>query len=152
MFSMPEDRRSVVYTQAMETSRSFLTVGIQSASFLLVAYTTIVGFALKARSWGLLAADILLIVALLIIVWRVDTGVAKALTVARSYERAPVEGDRPPMLPPDMALADTLLHLRRSGRPLGASHIFLLLVIAAVLHVGGNSLAPTRHGWSYVGN
>jgi hypothetical protein len=148
---MDEDLRGLMYTQSMETFRSFLTNGIQAATLLLVAFTTIVGFAIRNQSWGLLVADLLLLLALMGIEVRVLNAAKNILTVARACERRDRTDETPAPGSSGASLADTLRDQLPDRRPWWKRYVSLLILGAIVLHVAVTIWLVQVEHWTFEG-
>jgi hypothetical protein len=150
-----DDIRATMYAQALETFRSLLANGIQAATILLIAYTTIVGFALTRQSVGLLAADLLLLLALLAIEQRVMAVTEDVLIVAKACEdhafleatgdAATADTHRPASLV--VALRNQLPKNRRWRN----RYVWLLTIVAVVAHIGVVIWLLVVQNWTFVG-
>jgi hypothetical protein len=132
----------------METFRSFITMAIQSAALMTVAYTTIFGFALGRRSWGLLGADLFLLLALLAIEWRLLGVAHRVLEIAESNETDAATHESGRLGEP---LAASLLAEFPRNRPWWRRHVLILLLVAPALHVTAMTWLATSADWSLVG-
>ena len=149
---MAADGAGLVYAQALETFRSFTAHALQSITVLLVAYTTVVGFALERHSWGLMAISSVLILAMWAALLRYTEAAALVLDVAKACEPAVISPDNEERSGASMAvsLAYVLAVQLPTHRSWRGRWMLVVLIVATLAHVFATIWLATAQGWPVI--